>query len=190
MKTNKIYGFLSFAVVLIAVFLFSTIFVQAAKPDAFDSKNNQAGTSTPSKRGNADIHRSTVSIFVKNLLDVANETGDGIGDEVRVIAQEQNDAKEKVSSAIDAIESRGGFKAFLIGTDYKNIGMIRSEMVKTQASIDKLNRAIEKMPTSTVATTSQEILNLTQEQERLNNFIKQNESKFSLFGWFAKLFNK
>jgi len=31
---------------------------------------------------------------------------------------------------------------------------------------------------------------LEQEQSNINNFITQNEDKFSLFGWVAKLFGK
>jgi len=31
---------------------------------------------------------------------------------------------------------------------------------------------------------------LEQEQQNIDDFLKTNESKFSLFGWFVKLFNK
>ena len=89
------------------------------------------------------------------------------------------------------MEARNWLKTFLLGTDYKNIGMIRSEIAKTQNRINKLTRLLDSMTTSTGSvTTSEQIQNLVQAQTKLSDFIKQNEDKFSLFGWFVKLFNK
>ncbi len=139
----------------------------------------------------AENHRSAVSSFVKNLLETADKNKNGVGEEVRAVAQEQKDADVEVSKEIDEVQNRSALKTFLIGTDYKNIGMIRSEMVKTQNRIDKLNRLLETMPTSTdKVSTTEQLQNLTQAQTKLEDFLKTNESKFSLFGWFVKLFNK
>lgn len=193
MNTKKAYILASFLAISILV-VPSFVFAQGAKAEANRAKAGQAETASPKKmegQNNADSHRSAVSTFVQNLLKVADKVGNGIGDEVRVVAQEQYNSTETVSAAIEAVENRNSVKTFLIGTDYKNIGMIRSEMVKTQARIEQLTRTMEKMksPSDTASTTVQ-IQNLTQEQTRLNNFIQQNENKFSLFGWFVKLFNK
>ncbi len=142
-------------------------------------------------RSEAEEHRSVVALFVQNLLQVADRNTNGIGEQVRAIAKDQEASDEAVTTEIEAVENRSSIKTFLIGTDYKNIGMIRSEMVKTDSRIDQLNRLLETMTTSTGSvTTSLEIQNLTNEQTKLENFLKQNESKFSLFGWFVKLFNK
>ncbi len=141
--------------------------------------------------GEAEAHRSTVASFVKNLLEVADRNKTGIGEQVRVVAIEENEAKDKVAEAVKTVDSRNWLKTFLVGADYKNIGMIRSEMVKTQSRIDQLSRLLKTMSTSTGSVTTSEQINLlTQEQTKLENFLKTNESKFSLFGWFAKLFNR
>jgi len=136
-------------------------------------------------------HRSTVATFVQNLLNVADREQEGIGEEVKAIAQAQNETKDKVADGIDKINNRSKIKTFLIGTDYKNIGQLRSEMVKTRNQIDQLNRLVDKTTSEENKTTLQgQIQTLEQEQQKIEDFLKANESKFSLFGWFVKLFNK
>jgi ferritin len=140
---------------------------------------------------NGAEHRSAVSTFVQKLSDVADKEQNGIGEQVRTVAKEQNENKDRVADAIDKVQNRNKVKTFLIGTDYKNIGQLRSEMVKTGNQIDRLKRLIDK----TINTESKTVLRaqlqaLTQEQQKINDFLKANESKFSIFGWFVKLFNK
>jgi len=142
-------------------------------------------------KANGAEHRSAVATFVQNLLNVADKEQNGIGEQVRTVAKEQNENKDGVADAIDKVQNRNKIKTFLIGTDYKNIGQLRSEMVKTGNQIDRLKRLIDK----TINTESKTVLQaqlqaLTQEQQKIEDFIKANESKFSIFGWFVKLFNK
>ena len=153
-------------------------------------KENKGKGESNSGRINAEAHRSVVANFVHSLLAVADREG-GIGQQVRVIAQQQNDSKEKTADAIDKIEKRGKIKTFLLGTDYKNIGALRSEMVKTRNQIEQLKRLADKAKNKQNETELQtQIQNIEQEQANINSFISQNESKFSLFGWAAKLFIK
>jgi len=138
---------------------------------------------------NAESHRSAVATFVQSLLNVADREG-GIGEEVRVMAQQQNDSKEKSVEAIDKIEKRSKLKTFLIGTDYKNLGALRSEMVKNRNSIEQLRRLIEKAKNKdNIDELNTQIPILEEEQTRIENFIKDKENQFSLFGWVAKLLN-
>jgi len=143
------------------------------------------------KQINGAEHRSTVATFVQTLLNVAEREQGGIGEQVRAVAQQQNESKDKVADAIDKIQNRSKVKTFLIGTDYKNIGQLRSEMVKTKNQIDQLERLLDQTTSEESKTALQEqIQTLKQEQQNINDFLKANESKFSLFGWFVKLFNK
>lgn len=148
-----------------------------------DAKNEQGQL-------NAEEHRSKVANFVQNLLQVADKEG-GIGEKVRTIAQEQNQSSETTIQAMEKVQKRGRIKTLLIGADYKNIGALRSEMVKTRNRIEQLNREIEKVEAGADKTELQnQVQTLEQEQTKIENFIKDNESKFSIFGWFVKLFNK
>lgn len=139
---------------------------------------------------NAQLHRSTIATFVQSLLAVADGES-GIGQEVRVIANQQNDAKDRASDLISAVENRNKIKTFFIGTSYKNLGELRSQMVQSQNQIDQLRGLVDKAENEEDKTELQsQIQVLELEQTNINNFINQNESKFSLFGWAVKLFRK
>lgn len=166
-----------------------------------NNSNNGSATSTdngqdknpPDNQGQitAAEHRSTVATFVQGLLNVANREPGGIGDQVRVVAQAQNDSQEKTAAAVDALQNRSAIKTFLIGSDYKNLGTLRSETAKTQNQLDQLNRLLPNVASDTdKAELQNQIAALQAQQLKINNFVKTNESNFSLFGWFVKLFNR
>jgi hypothetical protein len=137
---------------------------------------------------NAESHRNAVATFVQSLLAVADREG-GIGQEVRAIAEQQNNINGRTSDLINAVENRNKVKTFFIGTSYKNIGELRSQMVQTQNRIDQLNKLAAKAENEGDRTELQsQIQVLEQEQASINNFITQNESRFSLLGWAVKLF--
>lgn len=167
------------------------------------NENSNNGNATSSDNGQdknpsdnqgqitAAEHRGAVATFVQGLLDVANREPGGIGEQVRVVARAQNDSKDQVAAAVDAVQNRSAIKTFLIGSDYKNLGALRSEMAKTQNQLDQLNRLLPNVASDTdKAELQNQIAALQAQQLKIDNFVKTNESKFSLFGWFVKLFNK
>ncbi len=154
-------------------------------------QNGNQTQETKQLRINVEEHRSTVSNFVQELQGVADNQKGGIGEQVRLIAQEQNQVREKIADEIESIQERNKIKTFLIGSNYKNLGKLRSEMVQTRNRLEKLTRLMEQTTNQADKTELQNQIQIM-EQERLNieNFVKTNESKFSLFGWLVKLFNK
>lgn len=162
--------------------------VSLTEPQVGNNKNN--GVKENKGQLTSASHQSTVAAFVQSLLSVADREG-GIGEQVRTIAQQQNDSKNKVSDEIDSVENRSKIKTFLIGSDYKNLGALRSEMVKTRNQIDQLKRLVDKATLEEDKSTLQEQINsLEQEQTDISSFVTQHENEFSLFGWAVKLFNK
>ena len=140
---------------------------------------------------NGEKHRSSVSTFVQSLLNVADKERGGLGEQVKEVAQAQNESIEADVEAIDKIKNRSQIKTFLIGTDYKNIGKLRSATAKTENQVNKLNDLLEEETSADTKTALQaQVQILTREQQKIEAFIKANESRFSLFGWFVKLFNK
>ncbi|MDD5696429.1 MAG: hypothetical protein PHO90_00450 [Candidatus Pacebacteria bacterium] len=139
---------------------------------------------------NAEEHRSTVANFVQNLLEVADREG-GIGEQVRTIAQQQNQSAEVTVQAMEKVQTRSRVKTFLIGSDYKNLGALRSEMVQTTNRLQQLNNLMENVQNQGDKTELQaQIQTLQQEQAKIEAFVKAEEGKFSLFGWFVKLFSE
>jgi len=147
-------------------------------------------TAAPKNKETASNHRSVVSTYVHSLLDIADREG-GIGQQVRIIAQQQNDSLEETIETITQIQNRNRIRTFLIGSDYKNLGALRSEMVKTRNRIEQLKRLVDKTELPEDKTELQnQITSLEGEYTKITDFIKLNEDKFSLFGWVAKLLNK
>lgn len=168
--------------------LVSMVFVMAA---TFAFASQAIAKNGQENRLTAEEHRSVVATFVQSLLQTASSTEKGLGEQVRTIAKEQNNADETTVEAIKKVESRSKIKTFLIGSDYKNLGALRSELVKTQNRLDQLKRLTENLKTQKDKTGLQDqIQSLEQEQAKVENFIKSQEGKFSLFGWLIKLFNK
>jgi len=140
---------------------------------------------------NADEHRSAVANFVQGLLKTANTTEGGIGQQVRIIAQQQNQSVSTTIQAMEKVQTRSKVKTFLFGSDYKNLGALRSEMVQTRNRLEQLNRLMENVQNEGDKTELQnQIQILEQEQVKIESFIKTQEGKFSLFGWMFRLFAK
>ena len=156
-----------------------------SKSDEAKNKNDDQGNDKE-LNSTAQTHRSVVANAVQQLLKVADRER-GIGTEVRVIAQAQQDQAETVAVAAQKVETRSKFKTFLFGTDYKNIGVIRSALVTTDEQIAKLQALVAKATTTdSKATLNAQIDALKAEQVKLQAFIDAHKNVFSLFGWLAK----
>ncbi len=160
--------------------------------DVNDDSNDDSGKDDSNdddvKNITGDQHKSTVAKFVESLEKIADKDKK-VGEQVREIAKAQQEMDESIANAIDKVKKRGKFVTFLVGTDYKNIGKIRSESVKTDQRIVKLETLVNQAATSEIKDTlNKEIQAIKDEQLKLDNFIKMNEQTFSLFGWLAKMF--
>lgn len=139
---------------------------------------------------NLEQHRSAVANAVQGLLQVADRQG-GIGQQVRTIAQQQNQSVDTTVTAMEKVQTRSKIKTFFLGSDYKNLGTLRSEMVQTENRLEQLNSLMTSVQNQADKTELQnQIQTLEQEELKIENFIKAQEGKFSLFGWAARLFNR
>jgi len=139
---------------------------------------------------NAEQYRNTVANSIQALLQVANKQG-GVGTQVRAIAQQQNQSATTTIKAMEKVQTRSKVKTFFLGSDYKNLGTLRSEMVQTRNRLEQLNTLMENVQNEGDKTELQnQVQILEQEQTKIESFIKTQEGTFSLFGWMVKLFNK
>jgi len=186
MKKNIFIGILIF---VLAFGFVLPVFAQQNKGQIKAQTNQEIKGNAKNVTG--DEHRSTVATFVQSLLNVADNEKGGIGEQVRVIAQQQQQDQEKTADQIESIQKRNKIKTFLIGTDYKNVGALRSEMVQVRNRINQLSRLADQAKTpQDKATLEAQIQSMQQEAADIDAFLKANESKFSLFGWAVKLFVK
>lgn len=140
-------------------------------------------------KSRGEQHRSNVANVVQELEKIGDRDNQ-IGEEVKTVAQKEKTESEIVKEKMDKVENRGAFKTFLIGSDYKNLGALRSELVTTQNSLDRLTKALDRTSSTTVRTDLEaQISELQAIKIKAESFVKDNESKFSLFGWLVRLFN-
>ncbi|MES2471132.1 MAG: hypothetical protein V4526_02795 [Patescibacteria group bacterium] len=150
------------------------------------SRNNDSDHDNNKGAQMSETHRSVVAMFVHSLLSVANREG-GIGTQVRAVAQSQNDSSTTTIAAIAEVEKRGSLRTFFFGSDYKNLGVIRSGMVTTANNIAKLKTLVSQATNaSSKAELNVQIEALEDEQAELNAYVEAHEDTFSLFGWMNK----
>ncbi len=134
--------------------------------------------------------------FTQSLLNFASSTqylSSNLGQEVKLMAQQQNESESTTIQAVEQIQNRNKVQTFLFGSDYENLGVLRTEIVQTRNRIQQLTMLMENATgedNSYIEAVREQIQNLEQEQENLENFVAEQENSFSLFGWLVKLFNK
>lgn len=135
----------------------------------------------------SEQHRSTVANFIQSLINIG-ERSSGIGQQVRIIAQQQNQSEQTIIQAMEKIQTRSQIRTFFFGPDYKNLGVIRSEMVQTRNRLDQLKRLASQIQNEGDKKELQnQVQVLEQEQVKIENFIRAQEGKVSLLGWVVKL---
>jgi len=161
--------------------------------DASDNGSDESSevrdrNATSSERSQGEEHRSEMSDIMEKLGKIADRDA-RVGDDLDEIVKELKEAEEKTAKAIDEVEKRDSLKTFFFGTDYKNLGELRSTIMTTENHIERLTRAMVSTTDATVRSgLSAQIEALKNTASSTEVFIRDNEGKFSLFGWFVRIF--
>ena len=108
-------------------------------------------------------------------------------------------AKEQVKSSVRAAEvavdieanPQKGIRAFIFGSDYKNLGSLRSEIVTTENRISRLERMRDNTTDPIArATIDAQITEMKSANEATLAFIEEHQSGFSLFGWLLRILGR
>lgn len=168
-----------------------------------DIKNYQKPASGQT---NAQLHKIKIKQSANNLKEIAAEGGNvldeesatsatdeisgEVADEIEQIAEEEEETTDETAGTIEQLESRNKFKNFLFGTDYKNLGQLRSSLVHNRNQIRKLTKVMSQVQGEEEKLMLEEqLVVLTQERERIKDVIVQNEEGFSILGWIFRLFS-
>lgn len=147
-------------------------------------------TSVYAKDGGAsEEHRNNTEKVVAAINKTADQDEE-VKEELKSVAKEEDETGKAVSEAMKRVEERSGFKTFFVGSDYKNLGALRSTIVTTDNRIDRLTKAMERATsTTTKAELEAEITALRATKTNAEQFVKTHEDKFSLFGWLVRMFD-
>jgi len=96
----------------------------------------------------SSARRSRVANAVKEMERVA-ENNRGIGDQVRVIARNQNRVQEEAETALQTAQKRSGFSKFFIGPNYGQLKTVEDRLENHTENLAELKELKDQVLSST-----------------------------------------
>lgn len=138
---------------------------------------------------NAVNNMSEVAKAVQEMLQV--RTSGGIGEQVREVAQAQNQAQSQMQEHIQKMEARGKLFKFMFGPDFKAIENLTGAIEQNQNRIQLLQELQTQLTNANDKTMIQATIEAMIQQNTVLQEMVQSENQVrSLFGWLMKLFAK
>jgi len=134
--------------------------------------------------------RSEVANAVQELLQIADRNG-GIGQQVRVIAQNQVQNQEELEKSLQQIQNRTKFVKFFVGPNYNEINKAKKILEQNREQINQLNQIKNQISDQNdIQNLNQQIQVLEQINLEIEKFLETSQKGFSLFGWLSKILSK
>jgi len=203
---------------IVAGVLVALLLIEVPVFAAYDGAGGQgAGSQSPSLAGNQVQNQNQVKTLnqgedlqlqvntqeqenleegTKNMGEVATQvqqllqlgTTGGIGEQVRTIAQAQNQAQTQIQEQLDKLESKGKLARLLTGTDYSAVKNLKTQLEQNQLRIQQLTQLQNQLINQSDITAVQETIQaLVLENTSLQDRISAEEQTRSLFGWLFRL---
>ena len=137
----------------------------------------------------ATENMSQVAEKVQELLQL--KTAGGIGQQVKQIAQEQNQAQDQIQEQISKLNAKGKVARFLTGTDRPAVTTLKQQLEENKMRIQQLEQLENQLTNQSDITQVQETIQLLSDQNiTLQDRINLEEKSSGLFGWLVKLLAK
>jgi hypothetical protein len=150
--------------------------------DSGEDKTSKGKDTNPSEQ-----KRSQVANAVQTMLQIADRDG-GVGKQVKVIAQTQNQNQVKLEQSVEKIQSRGGLVKFFIGANYSEIRDAQKTLDQNKEQIRQLNQIRTQLSNQgDQQQLAEQIKVLEQSNQGIETILANNQSGFSVFGWLNKL---
>jgi len=154
-----------------------------------ENLNSGSGEGLNTRSQNAIEHMSDVAKQVQALLQI--RTSGGIGDQVRTIAREQNEAQDQIQENLNNVEQKNGTLKKLFGPDYKSIKKLYQLIEKNNLRIQQLEELLNKVQNYADTTQIQKtIQSIMDENTALQERIQEEDQVGSMLGWLVRLFNQ
>ncbi|MBU4331657.1 hypothetical protein KKD20_00835 [Patescibacteria group bacterium] len=145
------------------------------------------GQGSQNQNEGAVSRRSRVANTAQEMERIAARN-QGVGSQIRVIAQNQNRIQEEAENALQTAQKRSGFARFLIGPNYKQLKTVEERLENHTQNLAELEALKEQIQSSTDKSLIDEQIQAMEEvKQELENEITENRKGFSLFGWLSKL---
>ncbi len=124
--------------------------------------------------------KNETTASIEKTLPPAQETNLDI-EKLKDITKKQADSIKQSEDSMRIVGNKSGMKRFLVGD---NLGTLKFQMVQMKDQRYNLNILLSKTDSADIKTQiNSQIETLIREEKKVENFILQTESKFSLFGW-------
>jgi hypothetical protein len=163
--------------------------IQTQEQNTVQTQDNKGNKPNSGKSGfnPSEQRRSQVANAVQTMLQVADRSG-GIGQQVRVIAQSQNQNQIKLEQNIEKIQSRSDLAKFFIGPNYGEIKNAQKTLEQNREQIKQLNQIQTQLTNQgDQQQLMEQIKILEQANLEIENSLIESQKGFSLFGWLNKL---
>lgn len=138
----------------------------------------------------AEQRRSQVANAVQEMLKVADRNG-GIGQQVKVIAQNQNQNQEKIEESLKKAQDRSAFAKFIVGPNYGEINKAKKLLDQNREQIKELNQVKNQLIyQGDQQALTQQIQTLEKAALEIENSLGMSEKGFSVLGWMFRMFSK
>ena len=138
----------------------------------------------------ASQNKSDVANAVQQMIQIADKN-QGIGAQIKVIAQNQVQNQESLKTNLEKIQSRSGLAKFLIGPDYGQIKNAEKTIEQNREQIKQLNQIKSQITNQgDQQILTEQIKILEQANQEAQNSLNAAQGGFSLLGWLFKMFAK
>jgi hypothetical protein len=129
-----------------------------------------------------------VSEAVLSLLAMPERKG-GIGQEVKMIAQQQNDDQPKINASIEKIQTRSKLAKTLFGADKESLKELKQLQVNNQLRIESMQELMTRTTNEAELTELKVALSAMVDQNaEIASEIVAADSTPGVFGWMLRLF--
>lgn len=145
-------------------------------------------TLTPIRSQQAREDMSEVANRVEEMLNTRIEN-QGIDQQIREIAELQNQAQERIENQLQRIEKRTGLMKKIIGPNFKAIKNMEQLMMENQERIDELKNLSSQLDEEESLEIEKMTDSLEEQNLSLKEKISQETESTGLLGWLFKLFS-
>src|SRR4030042_5221080 len=103
-----------------------------------ESLENVTSEALRNRNQNVVQNMSEVAKYVQQLQQI--RTTGGIGDQVRQVAREQNQAQSQIQEQLNKLDSKGKLARFFTGTDYSAVKNLKAQLVQNQVRLKQLEQ--------------------------------------------------
>ena len=155
-----------------------------------ENQNQEQVSNQVQSNSNNQQRRSAVANAVQEMLQVA-ERNTGIGEQIRVIAQNQNRNQEDIEESLARVQKRSAIAKIIMGPNYSEINKAQELLNQNRSQIQQM----EEIRNQVVSEEDKQVLNeqiqlISNANEEIEDLLDDSKKGFSLLGWMFKIFNR